>query len=75
MSRTHVQLHSAFVRLIIPTAFAFSATAAGLIVLGAEYLSYVKFIATYALTFLGYIISVLVSVLNVASKITKVKSS
>ena len=33
-----------------------------LIVLGAEYLSYVKFIATYDLTFFGYIISVLVSV-------------
>ena len=32
------------------------------IVLAAEYLSYVKFIATYALTFLGYIISVLASV-------------
>ena len=32
------------------------------IVLGAEYLSYVKFIATYALTFFGYIISVLASV-------------
>ena len=33
-----------------------------LIVMGAEYSSYVKFIATYALTFLGYIISVLTSV-------------
>ena len=32
------------------------------IVLGAEYLSYVKFIATYALTFFGYIISVIASV-------------
>ena len=32
------------------------------IVLGAESLSYVKFIATYALTFIGYIISVLASV-------------
>ena len=32
------------------------------IVLGAEYLSYVEFIATYALTFFGYIISVLASV-------------
>ena len=32
------------------------------IVLGAEYLSYVKSIATYALTFFGYIISVLASV-------------
>jgi hypothetical protein len=31
-------------------------------VLGAEYLSYVKFIATYVLTFFGYIISVLASV-------------
>ena len=31
------------------------------IVLDAEYLSYVKFIATFALTFFGYIISVLVS--------------
>ena len=29
---------------------------------GAEYLSYVKFIATYAPTFFGYIISVLASV-------------
>ena len=36
------------------------------IVLGAEYLSYVKFIATYALTFFGYIISVLASVTDVA---------
>ena len=33
-----------------------------LIVLGAEYLSYVKSIATYASTFFGYIISVLASV-------------
>ena len=32
------------------------------IVLGAEYLSYVKFIATFAPTFFGYIISVLDSV-------------
>ena len=32
------------------------------IVLGAEYLFYVKFIATFALTFFGYIISVLGSV-------------
>ena len=32
------------------------------IVLVAEYLSYVKFIATYALTFFGYINSVLASV-------------
>ena len=32
------------------------------IVLGAEYSSYVKFIATCALTFFGYIISVLASV-------------
>ena len=32
------------------------------IVLGAKYLSYVKFITTYAVTFLGYIISVLASV-------------
>ena len=32
------------------------------IALGAEYLSYVKFIATRAPTFLGYIISVLASV-------------
>ena len=31
-------------------------------ILGAEYLSYVKFIATRVPTFLGYIISVLVSV-------------
>ena len=35
------------------------------IVLGAKYLSYVKFIAIYALTFFGYIISVIASVLNV----------
>ena len=34
------------------------------IVLAAEYSSYVKFITTYALTFLGYIISVLASVQN-----------
>ena len=39
-----------------PRTFLFS------IVLGAEYLSYVKFIATYALTFFGYIILVLASV-------------
>ena len=32
------------------------------IALGAEYLSYVKFIAIYALTFFGYITSVLASV-------------
>ena len=32
------------------------------IVLGAEYLSHVKSIATFALTFFGYIISVLASV-------------
>ena len=31
-------------------------------ILGAEYLSYVKSIATYALTFFGYIISVLANV-------------
>ena len=41
-----------------PSIFIFS------IGLGAEYLSYVKFIATYALTFFGYIISVLASVPN-----------
>ena len=41
-----------------PTIFIFS------IVIGAEHLSYVKFIITYALTFLGYIISVLASVQN-----------
>ena len=34
-----------------------------LIVMGAEYLSYVKFIATNALTFFGFIISVLASVI------------
>lgn len=33
------------------------------IVLGAEYLSNLKFIATYALAFLGYVILVLASVL------------
>ena len=32
------------------------------IAMGAEYLSYVKSIATFALTFFGYIISVLASV-------------
>ena len=32
------------------------------IVLGGKYLSYVKSIATFALTFLGYVISVLASV-------------
>ena len=37
------------------------------IAMGAEYLSYVKFIATYALTFFGYIISVLASVLYLPS--------
>ena len=37
-------------------------------VLGAEYLSYVKFIAIHALTFFGYIISVLASVLNLNHK-------
>ena len=35
------------------------------IVLGAEYLSYVKSIATFALTFYGYIISVLASVSSI----------
>ena len=34
------------------------------IVLGGEYLSYVKFIAIHALTFCGYIISVLASVFD-----------
>ena len=34
------------------------------IVLGTEYLSYVKFIATFALTLFGYIISVLASVVD-----------
>ena len=34
-----------------------------LIAMGAEYLCYVKFIATEALTFFGYIISVLASVI------------
>ena len=38
------------------------------IVLGAEYLSYVKFIAIYALTLFGYIISVLASVLSIIQK-------
>ena len=32
------------------------------IAIGAEYLSYVKFFATFALTFFGYIILVLASV-------------
>ena len=40
-----------------PSIFIFS------IGLGAEYLSYVKFIATYALTFFWYIISDLASVI------------
>jgi hypothetical protein len=35
------------------------------IVLGAEYLPYMKSIATYALTFFGYIISVLAEILLV----------
>ena len=39
------------------------------IVLGVEYLSYVKSIATFALTFLGYIISVLASVLTIYSTV------
>ena len=33
--------------------------------MGAEYLSYVNFIATFALTFYGHIISVLASVMSV----------
>ena len=39
------------------------------IVLGAEYSSYMKSIAIYALTFFGYIISVLASVNNQATSI------
>ena len=39
------------------------------IAMGAEYLSYVKSIAIFALTFFGYIISVLASVLSLASKV------
>ena len=35
-----------------------------LILLGTKYVSYVKLIANYALTFFGYIISVLASVRN-----------
>ena len=35
--------------------------------MGAEYLSYVKSIATFALTFYGYIILVLVSVLCIVN--------
>ena len=38
------------------------------IVLGAEYLSYVKSTATFALTFFGYIISVLASVWDFRKK-------
>ena len=38
------------------------------IVLGVEYLSYVKSIATYALTFFGYIISVLANVTRMTLK-------
>ena len=37
------------------------------IVLGAKYLSYVKFIATFALNFFGYIISGLASVSRVGT--------
>ena len=40
------------------------------IVLGAEYLSYVKPIATYAPTFFGYIISVLAIVLHFLERYT-----
>ena len=43
-----------------PSIFIFS------IVLGAEYLSYLKSIATYAPTFLGYIIAVLASVFSLS---------
>ena len=43
-----------------PSIFIFS------IVLGAEYLSYLKSIATYAPTFFGYIISVLASVFSLS---------
>ena len=39
------------------------------IAMGAEYLSYVKSIATFAPTFYGYIISVLVSVLLLIKKL------
>ena len=39
------------------------------IVLGAKYLSYVKFIAIYALTFFGYIVLVLESVIGLQYKI------
>ena len=39
------------------------------IAMGAEYLSYVKSIATFALTFHGYIISVLASVLDLYCKV------
>ena len=40
--------------------------------MGAEYLSYVKSIATFAPTFYGYIISVLVSVCKITPKITQI---
>ena len=43
------------------------------IAMGAEHLSYVKFIPTHALTFFGYIISVLVSVFKLIKKIIKAK--
>ena len=42
------------------------------IVLVAEYLSYVKSIATYAPTFFGYIISVLASVCSISTHAAKV---
>ena len=38
--------------------------------MGADYLSYVKSISTFALTFFGYIISVLASVQSEASSVT-----
>ena len=38
------------------------------IAMGAKYLSYVKSIATFALTFLGYIISVLASVKTIGTE-------
>ena len=41
--------------------------------MGAEYLSYVKTIATFALTFYGYIISVLASVIAYQHFLTGLK--
>ena len=44
------------------------------IAMGAEYLSYVKSIATFAPTFYGYIISVLASVCYLISRVNIIKN-